>query len=406
MPNNEFIPQSNKAIILIAERIGFSGGGEAIKAQQYADYLLDQGYELRVISHIRSKASLGADLPDENLWLMDDTPLQKFFWSVRPLRPFLEVYFHIVARLMIKNKSYGRYKPILHYISPVSPVALRFPVKGFRIVIGPMTGSIYYPPGFRYRMSVGLRIREALHSVAQVVFGRIMKDKKNADILLVSGYERTRASLRIAGCSDEKMVDVVDSGVSAKLRALPRMTHQGENLRFMCSGRTVDHKGIDLAIKAVARSHPKVTLDIYGDGVERKSLEELVGKLGLADRVKFKGWLAEHNDLISRFADYRGYIFPSLAEANGIVMQEAMMVGLPVVALRCGGPEKLADDSAAIYIEPTNEAVVVSGLSKAMNRLAKDSAYAEKISKNAREIAELEFSWDAVSRSWQESYPQ
>lgn len=394
---------ASKAVILISERFGHSGGGEAIKAQQYADFLQKQGYDLRVIAHARARGH-GADLAPEKLWAIEDTGLQKLFWKIRPLRPLLEVYFHLAARRILKQADFGPQKPILHYISPVSPVALRFPPKGFDTVIGPMTGNIYYPPGFRDRMAVWDRFREAMHRVAQTLFGRVMGDKKDVDVLLVSGYERTRASLRMAGCPDDKMIDVVDSGISEKLAARPRVAHSGANTKFMCSGRMVDHKGLDLAIRAVGQADPEITLDLYGDGTERPRLEALVAELGLQDRVTFKGWLPNHDDLIEAFGQYRGYLFPSLAEANGIVMQEAMMAGLPVLAARWGGPERLADDDAAIYVDPVDEAHVVAELAKGMTKLASDGAFADTLSQKARTIATERFTWDGVARSWQAAY--
>lgn len=392
-----------KAVVLISERFGHSGGGEAIKAQQYADFLQAQGYDIRVITHARSRHH-GADLAPEKFWGIEDTKLQLLFWKLRPLRPLLEVYFHLAARRILNRAEFGPQKPILHYISPVSPVALRFPPKGFDVVLGPMTGNIYYPPGFRDRMAAWYRFREGLHRVAQTLFGRVMGDKKNVDILLVSGYERTRASLRMAGCPEDKMIDVVDSGISEKLAARTRITHDGENPRFMCSGRMVDHKGLDLAIRAVGQADPSITLDLYGDGEERPRLEALVAELGLQDRVTFKGWLPDHDDLIDAFGLYRGYVFPSLAEANGIVMQEAMMAGLPVLTARWGGPERLADDDAALYVDPIDEAHVVAELAKHMSKLARDGAFADQLSQKARAIAEARFTWDGVARSWQAAY--
>jgi len=392
-----------KSVILISERFGHIGGGEAIKAQQYATALLAADYDLKVITAERSKTELGADIPDENLLLISDTNFQKFLWRVPPLRKFLGLYFQIRARGLIMKHADRVNKPILHYISPVSPVELRFPPKGYHTVMGPLTGNIYYPPGFRDRMSRADRLREGLHGVAQRLFGRVLGNKKNVDVFLVSGYERTRASLRMAGCRDEQMIDVVDSGVSDKLAALPRVTHSGQNGKFLCAARMVDYKGIDLAIRAVAAADPHVTLSVYGDGVKKDQLVALVSELNLGDRVTFHGWI-HNDDLIARFPQYRGYIMPSLAEANGIIMQETMMAGLPVVAFRWGGPGMLADDNSAIYVEPRDEASAVRDIAAAMNRLSQDGDHAERLSVQAHEIAKARFTWEATVASWQKAY--
>jgi glycosyltransferase involved in cell wall biosynthesis len=394
-------------VFLVSERFGHSAGGEAIKGQHYADALLAQGRDVIVFTHERA-LGLGAEFPADRLRIVKETALQGWLWKVSPLRPLVSVYFHLRARRLILDElardAGDRAKPILHYISPVSPAALRFPPRGLYVVMGALTGNIYYPPAFRQRMSFGDRLREALHRVTQSTIGRFAGEKRRVGAVLNSGYDRTRLSLHMAGCPDDRILDVVDAGVADALFERSRITHEGYNPRFVCSGRLVDHKGVDLTIKALALTDPSLTLDIYGDGVMRASLEQLTDELRLRDRVRFHGWMERHEDLIAAFANYRGYLFPSLAEANGIVMQEAMTLGLPVIALRWGGPGMLADDDSALYIEPGNENQVVADIARAMDRLALDGALAERVSLSARAIADRRFRWRDVVASWQAGY--
>ena len=395
---------SQPSILLISERFGHSGGGEAIKGQHYADFLLAQGADVTVVTHERSMQALGGVFPPERVILVKDDALQRGVWRLGPLGGLLSPIFHWKARKLILDKVGAGPKPLLHYISPVSPVAPRFIPRGFRAVIGPMTGNIYYPPGFRARMPRKDHLREALHGISQRLLRLVLPEKRRADVLLVSGYDRTRASLQLAGASEAQMRDVVDAGVKDSIFARPRLTHQGVNPRFVTSGRMVDHKGTDLAIKALTKTDPSVTLDIYGDGEERGALEALVARLGLGARVRFLGWMESHEALIAAFGAYRGYLFPSLAEANGIVMQEAMAIGLPVVTLRWGGPGMLADETSALYVSPRDEAQVVAEIAAAMDRLAQDGAFADGVAARARAIAEARFPWPAVAQSWQASY--
>jgi len=392
-----------KSIILITTHIGERFGGDAIKAWQYARFLRDTGWDFRILTHERSVEELMPEFDTDKLWIIPDSAVQRLIWRTPGIRGFLNLYFHWLARQRILAERPNPAHHILHYIAPVSPVALRLPPAGYEVVMGPFTGNIYYPPAFRNRMSPGDRRRERLHAISQRLLGVLFGDKRRAKAVLVSGYKRTRASLRLAGCRDEQLIDVVDAGVSEHIAALPRISHEGKNPAFMCSGRMVDHKGVDLAIKALVQTDPGIRLDIYGDGAERGRLEALVDELDLRDRVRFLGWIS-YDKLIASFAKYRGYLFPSLAEANGIVMQEAMMIGLPVVTLRWGGPAMLADDDSAIYIEPESEAHVVAELARAMDRLATDGALADAVSARARTIAETRFPWDVVAKSWEAAY--
>lgn len=393
-------------VFLISERFGHSGGGEAIKGQHYADFLLNQGVDVTVVTHERSMSALGGVFPADRVILVRDDGLQRAVWRIGPLGGLLSPIFHWKARALMLQAiaARGGARPLLHYISPVSPVAPRFIPRGFQAVIGPMTGNIYYPPGFRDRMSGKDRLREALHGLSQRALRLVLPEKRRAGALLVSGYDRTRASLLMAGANEAQMHDVVDAGVKDSILARPRLTHQGVNGRFVTSGRMVDHKGTDLAIKALARTDPGVTLDIYGDGEMRGRLQALVAELGLGARVRFLGWMESHDALIAAFGAYRGYVFPSLAEANGIVMQEAMALGLPVVTLRWGGPGMLADATSAVYVTPKTEDQVVAEIAQGLDRLAQDGDFADGIAARARSIAEARFPWPAVAQSWQDSY--
>src|SRR6185436_6751806 len=119
--------------------------------------------------------------------------------------------------------------------------------------------------------------------------------------------------------------------------------HEGRNLKFVHNGRLVAHKGADLAIRALSRTKHPVELEIVGRGPERERLERLAKKLFVSERVKFTPWIEDHSKLPEYMRQFRGMVFPSLAEANGIVVQEAMVMGLPVICLDWGGPSLLVD---------------------------------------------------------------
>jgi len=102
---------------------------------------------------------------------------------------------------------------------------------------------------------------------------------------------------------------------------------------------------------------------------------------------------------------YRAFVFPSLAEANGIVVQEAMIQGLPVIALDWGGPALLVTPETGILIQPTSEEFVIDQLAISMDKLAEDGDLAEQMSINARARAlEKGFLWSDIIRDWREVY--
>ncbi|MEL6210149.1 MAG: glycosyltransferase, partial [Pseudomonadota bacterium] len=86
----------------------------------------------------------------------------------------------------------------------------------------------------------------------------------------------------------------------------------------------------------------------------------------------------------------------------GIVEQEAMAAGVPVIALNWGGPARLAGPDEAIFVEPTGHEEVVAALADAMTRLAEDPERADALSVAARMDAERRFRWSAAAAAWAE----
>ena len=393
-------PAVTDKIILVAPNAGTRMGGEALKAFQYFRWLLDNGYDAVLITHGRNRRELSDRLPQDRILWIDDGALQIAMWRSRVLRPALSGYFHrTVARLA---RGFDPASTVVHYICPISPVTLRFPPRGYRVVMGPLNGNLGYPPAFRHRLGRKARLQEALYGLTQRVWGLVFGDKRRAETVLVSGGARTRAALRLAGVAEGRMVDVLDAGVSTELTALEPARHEGRNPHFVALGRLDAYKAYDLTIRAVAAAEDDIRVTIHGDGYMRAPLQQLAASLGVADRVTFPGWLAHES--LPELRRYRGFVFPTLAEANGIVIQEAMMLGLPVLTLRWGGPELLADDDNALFIEPDGEAEVVAALAHGMNRLAGDPDQAARIGAAARARAVAAFGWDAVAASWAARY--
>jgi glycosyltransferase involved in cell wall biosynthesis len=131
----------------------------------------------------------------------------------------------------------------------------------------------------------------------------------------------------------------------------------------------------------------------------------LAAELGLGERVRFTEWVKDHEKVADILRENRAFVFPSLAEANGIVVQEAMMMGLPVICLDWGGPALLVTPENGVLIRPESEPHVIEELARAMDRLAEDGELADRMSAAGREIAERRgFAWPQVVRDWTAVY--
>lgn len=135
----------------------------------------------------------------------------------------------------------------------------------------------------------------------------------------------------------------------------PDLTPRDAN-RILFVGRLTTEKHIDVLVKAVARLDPalKTTLDLVGNGDQRKNLEELCRALGLADRVAFHGHTSEE-DLRALYSRASVFAIASIAELQSIATMEAMASGLPIVAADAVALPHLVHDGENGYLfEPGN----------------------------------------------------
>lgn len=96
-------------------------------------------------------------------------------------------------------------------------------------------------------------------------------------------------------------------------------------------GRLVDSKGFDFLIEAFARAHerqPDLHLAILGEGELRPRLEARIQALGLAGHVQLCG---HRQDLSQLYRAFDWLLVPSRSEGLGLVVQEAVMSGVPLI---------------------------------------------------------------------------
>ena len=133
---------------------------------------------------------------------------------------------------------------------------------------------------------------------------------------------------------------------------------------LVCSvGRFFPTKGFDTLIRAVA-CVPGLWLWLVGDGQDRLELEHLVEELGIAERIRFIGWVADPIAAI-RAADM--FCVPSRNEPLGNVLLEGWRAGVPVVSTKSEGPSWASTDGEnALMVEIDDPDEMAAALTQLM----------------------------------------
>jgi glycosyltransferase involved in cell wall biosynthesis len=112
---------------------------------------------------------------------------------------------------------------------------------------------------------------------------------------------------------------------------------------YLFSARFLYWKGGEIALRAFARYRQAggdATLIMVGQGPSTARWRKLSQRLGIDDAVTWVGWLERHK-FIEMLKGARGLLFPSLHDAGGNVVYEALLSGTPVLSLELGGPGRM-----------------------------------------------------------------
>ena len=190
-----------------------------------------------------------------------------------------------------------------------------------------------------------------------------------AGAVVVPGPAAREAALA-NGVEPDRIVDSVNSidldAFAGRTRGLrePGTGPGPEAHRFAVVGQLIARKNVDGLLRAFARLDGRPTLDVAGDGVELPRLRALAAELGVAERVRFLGFLAEPQ-VLELLAVAQTLALPSTEEVYGMTALEARVAGLQVVVSdRAGVAANLAGTPGAWIVDPGDDALT-AGLAAA-----------------------------------------
>lgn len=194
--------------------------------------------------------------------------------------------------------------------------------------------------------------------------------------------------------------DVMPNSVSSNFLSTPIRGLSTDLTRFVHISHLDDNKNVDGLLRSFAEAFlgdESVRLTIGGHGTNLRSLKRLSRELGLAAQVEFTGPLPREAvpDLL---ANSDVFVLPSRVETFGVVAIEALAMGLPVIATRCGGPEDVVGPCDG-WLVPVGD---VSALTDALVSAATPDDLPTRLAR--RERCRSRFASDVLASQWLEIY--
>jgi glycosyltransferase involved in cell wall biosynthesis len=294
-----------------------------------------------------------------------DLPRWAMFWKrgQRGVRAYYLLWQFAALAAARRLQTRRRFDVIWHltlanlWLGSVAPLA------GRPFVLGPAGGGAATPIGFL----PALGARGAAYEVARgaaTSAGRYLNPLarlawQRADLILVQNPESLawipRRHRRKAVVFPNALIPSGDAANRPSVDRHPRT--------MLFAGRLLPFKGVSLAIEALARL-AGWRLIVCGKGPDGERLRGLAHRLGVMDRVDFRGWV-DREELARIMRDETDvFVFPSLHDQAPLVVAEATAVGVPVVSLDRGGAPLLG----AHPVVTRTHARTVAALAKAVEQ--------------------------------------
>lgn len=156
---------------------------------------------------------------------------------------------------------------------------------------------------------------------------------------------------------------------------------------FLASGRFVEKKNFPGLVEAFARYRRTVAnpwdLVILGDGPTRPDIEQAINRNDLRDAVHLPGF-KQYDELPLYYGLAGAFVHPSTTEQWGLVVNEAMAAGLPVlVSERCGCAPDLVEAGRNGY---TFDPSAPGDIADALRRVSQAEAGMDEMRRASREI--------------------
>ena len=191
----------------------------------------------------------------------------------------------------------------------------------------------------------------------------------------------------------EHFVDLDD------MKVIRSFSERNDTVGFI--GRMSDEKGFSNFIHSIPymlEQRPDMYVLVGGDGPLKGEAESLLSEDQANKRVSITGWI-NHKELPEYLNRLRLLILPSYSEGLPNIMLEAMACGTPVMAMSVGViPDIVKDGETGFIMEDNTPDCIARNVDRALNY-----PNLKEITKKARALVEMEFTYEAAVRSYKKA---
>lgn len=171
---------------------------------------------------------------------------------------------------------------------------------------------------------------------------------------------------------------------------------QLENKLIISAGRFSEEKGFDLLLEAfefVVKEHPDWKLAIFGEGKEKEKMKKIIIDKKIYNNVILMPKSDKLNDEMLKASMY---VLSSRYESFGMVLLEAMALGIPCVSYSCAGPSEIIRNNEDGILVPEQD---IKGLANGINKLIEDKELRIRLGAKARENI-ARYSLESIGTKW------
>lgn len=190
-------------------------------------------------------------------------------------------------------------------------------------------------------------------------------------------------------------------GIPATIALPADLERQLDSPKFsvLFVGRLIPVKNLNVWMQVaatVAATNSAVQFDVVGDGPLRDELKALAEQLGIAERVRFRGFLS-YDQLPPVYASSAAFLITSQSEGLPRVVMEASFHGVPVVGPRIAGVEDIVENGESGFLHDSGD---IEGMAESVLRLLSDDELRRRMGRAGYESVKSRFSPGKLSREW------